>query len=341
MDHPNRYDGNRIISVGTFLPEDSISSQDLFFEIQSEKQYGIPHDWMCDKMGIHARRIAAPDLLPSDLAIPAAREALARSHLKPEDIDLLIFCGIERDRPEPATAHTIQRALGTKANHVFDVANACYGFADGVEIANAFITTNVIRHALIVTGEIPSRVLLSITERLKRGIPRKEAMKKIGMLSVGDAGGAIVMAPPDCNNHNGFKAFTKNVDSRHLEKCQYQACGDGQFDGEMLMQQISAYGFKMHRDIIGTTMKRAGWDRFDWMLSHQPGKKNYEQIASLDIVDPKKIIRVYKQYGNTTSATFPLSFKKLITSGKVSKGDRIGGCFAGSGLTVGQFCYTY
>ena len=174
MEHPNRYDGNRIISVGTFLPKDSISSQDLFFEIQSEKQYGIPYDWMCEKMGIHARRIAAPDLLPSDLAIPAAREALARSNLQPEDIDLLIFCGIERDRPEPATAHTIQRALGTKANHVFDVANACYGFADGVEIANAFITTNVIRYALIVTGEIPSRVLLSITERLKRGIPRKD-----------------------------------------------------------------------------------------------------------------------------------------------------------------------
>ena len=331
----------RILSVGTFLPEEVVSSRELFEEIRSEQQYGIASDWMEDKMGIIERRLSAPATLPSELAIPAALEALTNSGVNKELINLLIFCGIERDRPEPATAHTIQQAIGTKADYVFDVANACYGFADGVEIATAFISTGIVSHALVVTGEVPSRVVRSVTETLRKGVPVKQASKMIGMLSVGDAGGAIVLGPCERESSSGFMAFKKNVNSRHLNKCHYEVDEDGKVTGQMLMEAISAYGFKMHRDIIGETMSMAGWDRFDWMLSHQPGKKNFEQIASLNIVSPTHIIKTYERFGNTTSATFPLSFKKLITNAKVKKGDRIGGCFAGSGLTVGQFCYTY
>jgi 3-oxoacyl-[acyl-carrier-protein] synthase-3 len=58
-------------------------------------------------------------------------------------------------------------------------------------------------------------------------------------------------------------------------------------------------------------------------------------------VSPSKMIKTLDKLGNITSATFPVNFKKLGDEEKVTKGDRIGGCFAGSGLVVGQFGYTY
>jgi len=121
---------SQIISVGTFLPETVVTSEEMLSTIGSEEKYGIPHDWITRSVGIKERREAKEGAMPSDLAIPAARNALANcpSEYDLDQIDLVIFCGIERDQPEPATAHTIQKALGLKASRAFDLANACFGF---------------------------------------------------------------------------------------------------------------------------------------------------------------------------------------------------------------------
>lgn len=330
----------KVISVGTFLPDQIVKSDDIFKEIDSER-YGLPVTWMSDEMGIIERRMSNDDTVPSELAIPAAQKALDTCGINKDHIDLIIFCGIERDRPEPATAHIIQDQLGLKAEHVFDVANACYGFMDGVCIASNFIRSKLVRYALIVTGEVPTRVLRSFVRQLKAGVDLPTAKKMIGGLSVGDAGGAVVLGASEIGEQAGFESFIKNVDSSHNDKCQYRVRGDGEIEGQMLMAKISAYGFKLHKQIIHQTLDSAGWDSFDWMLSHQTGSRNFEQISSMNIVPKAKIIKTYDRLANITSATFPLNYEKMCETGEVEPGDRIGGCFAGSGLTIGQFCYSF
>ena len=66
----------KIFSTGTFLPDQIVKSDDLFAEFKSEQNYGIPTNWMSDRVGIQERRMGSADALPSDHAIPAAQKAL-------------------------------------------------------------------------------------------------------------------------------------------------------------------------------------------------------------------------------------------------------------------------
>ena len=329
----------KILSVGSYLPDQILKSDDIMSEIKSDIQYDIPLDWMSSSMGIIERRVSPMHFKPSDLAIPASQKAIDQSNINPDLIDLVIFCGIERDHSEPATAHTIQDSLKLSADHAFDVSNACYGFMHGIEIASNFIRSGSVRYALVCTGEIPSRILFAAIEKLKTGIDAKEAQNIIGALSVGDAGGAVVLGASEVDENVGFKLFNTKSDSSHVSKCYYGIGADGHIDGQMKMGPIVGASIWMHRNIIDETLAKLGWDKFDWMLSHQTGKRPFEKFLSFSTVDEDHMIKTYDTLGNITSATFPINFEKLLNTGRLVPGDKIGGIHSGSGLVVGEFGY--
>jgi 3-oxoacyl-[acyl-carrier-protein] synthase-3 len=332
----------KIISVGTHLPETKLRSRDIFLEFDSENRYDMSYDLMVDSMGIEERRVSKPGTLPSELAIPAARAAIEKlQHVNADDIDMVIFCGIERDQSEPATAHTIQHALGLKADHAFDVSNACYGFLHGVEIATNYMLAGTARYALICTGEVPSRVLRAALDLLKRGVTKQRAQQIIGGLSVGDAGGAVILGPNEIGETSGFKLFNTKTDSSLVDKCLYRVNSDGSISGQMEMGKIVGASIWQHRKIIQETLDKLGWDKFDWLLSHQTGRRPFEKFGEFSTVDPDRRIRTYPKLGNITTATFPFNFKKLLEDDRVTVGDRIGGIHSGSGLVIGEFGYTF
>ena len=227
----------KIHSTGIHLPEQVVKSDDLFAEINSETQYGIRKNWMSEKMGIIERRVAPSGSSPSDLAIPAAQQALDEAtQINPQDIDLVIFCGIERDQPEPATAHVIQDKLGLNARHAFDMANACFGFIDSMQIATNYIRCGIVKYALIVTGEVPSKVMRAAIGSLKQGVDIKTARNMIGALSVGDAGGAVILGPTESEEKSGFTLFNTLSRSKHSHECIYKQDDQGKIiSGQMLM----------------------------------------------------------------------------------------------------------
>lgn len=328
-----------ILSVGSYLPEQRVMSDCIMQEIKSEQRYGMPHNWMSEEMGIIERRMAPNDFLPSDLAVRAARKAFDLSpEINPGLIDAVIFCGIERDQPEPATAHTIQNKLGLNAHHVFDVSNACFGFVDGLKLATAMIETGMIQYALVVTGEISMQVVKAVADKLKHGVSPEKAKHLWGLLSIGDGGGAIIVGETHELN-SGFQAFNQRCDSKQVHRCRYKFERDGSIDGHMQMAQIVARGFQLNKEIYDETLEMLGWEELDWALAHQTGKRTFEQVLTLKSIDDKKLIRTYPTLGNITSATLPICLKILLDSGKLKSGDRIGGLFAGSGLVTGQFGY--
>ena len=332
----------KIYSTGVYLPTQVVKSVDLLDEIKSENLYGIDRNWMTETMGIDERRMASDIAKPSDLAIPAARDALSKlSNIDVQHIDLVIFCGIERDQPEPATAHTIQNALGLTARYAYDVANACYGFIDAMHIATNYIQSGVVRYALVVTGEVPTKVLKAAVDILKTGVHIETARNIIGALSVGDAGGAAILGAADYENNSGFELFNTLSVSSHVDKCIYKQREDGSFDGHMLMGQLASMFIRNHHQLIGDTLSQLGWKEFDWMLSHQIGKRPFDKLANMKGVTPNKMIKTLDKLGNITSATFPVNFNKLVEEQHVRSGDKIGGCFGGSGIVIGQFGYTF
>ena len=340
MRNLERKDKVKIYSVGSFLPNQVVKSDDLFTEFSSEKNYDIPVDWMSDKMGICERRMCDVDASPSSLAIPAAKKALANfPSLNPDHIDLVSFCGIERDKSEPATAHIIQHGLGLKAKMAFDMSNACFGFIDGLNIAKNLIETGQVRYALITTGEITTKLTRYFVEELSKGIDRRVARDILGFLSVGDAGGAVVLGRSE--DSSGFDAFEIRSDSSHNEKCYYEHDKDGGIKGQMKMAAIVKKTLDLQKTIFEPTLTRAGWAMPDYLLTHQVGRRAFEKVVELGVAPEKRMIKSYDVLGNITSATFALNFDQLTQEMDMKENDKVYACYSGSGVVVGQFAYTY
>lgn len=329
----------KVVGVGSYLPKQRVTSEEMMQEIGTEKKYGLPHNWMSAQMGITERRMVTNDQLPSELAINAAKDALESCpDVKPEQIDAVIFCGIERDRPEPATAHLIQNALGLQADHVFDVANACFGFFDGLKLASSLVESGAIKYGLIVTGEVSTKMSRAVLDQLKKGMSLEKAKHLWGMLSVGDAGGAMIVGQSE-TGQSGFMKFNQESKSQYSGLCHYNWMPNGEVEAYMDMARIVARGSKLNTRIYHETLAELGWRKVDWVVAHQTGDALFEYLKGLHDIDKRKIMKTYPKLGNITTATLPLSFKKLMASGKLSIGDKIGGLFAGSGLVVGQFGY--
>lgn len=330
---------SQVVGVGTYLPKDVVSSDDIMEEIGTETKYGLPHDWMSTQMGISERRMATLNQAPSELAIRAGQDVLNTCRdINADEIDAVIFCGIERDMPEPATAHIIQNALGLRAAHVFDVANACFGFFDGIKLASSLIESGSVRYALVVTGEVTTKMARLVADQLKDGVSQETAKHMWGMLSVGDAGGAMLLGQSG-SGKSGFMKFHQASESQHSKLCHYQWTPDGGVEAHMNMAQIVARGLKLNKRIYKETLDELGWDKVDWVIAHQTGKAAFEHAKSLHGINKQKIVKTFPKLGNITTATLPVSFKKLMASGSLKTGDRIGGLFAGSGLVAGQFGY--
>lgn len=330
----------KILSVGQYLPSEVVRSDDLFTDFKSEQKYGIPTNWMSENMGIIERRMCQDNSSPSSLAIPAAQEAIDKADgININHIDLVIFCGIEHDQAEPATAHNIQHKLKLNAKMAFDVSNACFGFIDAMKIAQSLIETQTVRYALIVTGEVPTKLTRYFVDQLRSGIENKKARNLIGFLSVGDAGGAVIMGAS--NDESGFDAFTTRTDSSHNRKCYYKHGPQGRIEGSMEMAKIVACTLRLQKTIFESTMHEAGWNQPDYLLTHQVGRRAFDQVVDLGITPENRMIKSYDRLGNITSATFALNHYELVNDSKLEKGNKVYGCYSGSGVVVGQFAYTH
>jgi len=329
---------SKVISSGIYLPKQVVKSDHLLEQINSEKNYGIPANWMSKYLGIKERRMASPDAKPSDLAIPAARMAIEScDDIRPDEIDSVYFCGIERDMPEPATAHIIQNALGLNARTALDLSNACFGFVNGIEAATKDIKLGEARYALVVTSEVSTKVMLAAVKLLETGIAKNQAKMILGALTVGDAGGAVILGPS--NTTRGFSAINKRTDSSKYPLCYYKMEG-GQPSGRMDMRRITNAIYAEHQQMISSTFEVTGTE-FDWALCHQTSAIQFGRIAKLAGLPESSVVKTFEKLGNIASASFPVGFNKLVSGGKVKRGDKVACCFSGSGISIGQFGYTF
>lgn len=330
----------KIIGVGSALPKQVVNTQDILSSLNFNTRYGIETDWLSKDLGIKFKRISTPGTQPSELAAQAAQYALAQAcdhGIKPEDIGATIFCGIERDQVEPATAHKVQNILGIKTSIAFDISNACYGFIDGLRLAQAYIETGVIKYALVTTGEVQETLTNSIEQQVKKNIDKEALMKMIGYLSLGDAGGAVVLGPSE--DKTGFQNFFSFSEPQHWQHCFYEHAPNGGYQGELSMAKMVALGYRLQTRILKTSLEKLGWNKSDWLLSHQTGERGFDKIAGLNITSKDRMISTYHDLGNITSATFPVSYDRLTQDTRFKKGDKVFGLFGGSGYTIGQFGY--
>lgn len=328
---------SRIVSTGAYLPEKKVTSMELLKEIDTQNRFGIPYDWLDKAMGIHERRVAPEDQLPSDMATEAARVALDMADMKPTQLDAIIFTGVDRDYLEPATAHIVQNKLGAHNAVAFDVTNACHGFMNGIHLMDSLIATGQVRRGLVVTGEHAHRMTDRAVAALKTSNDRELFLKLAGGLTLGDAGAAMIMGPklgPD----SGFMGFMLQSQGQFSHLC---TCGNYRGQDTALetdMSEIVLHGIRLLGDMYTELMAKLNWqpEQISKFVHHQVGLKVFKHHARYAGISTKIMPNTITSLGNLVSANIPVAFYNIMKNKEVSAGDKIFVAGAGSGLAVSQ-----
>lgn len=137
----------RILSTGRCVPDRVVTNAEL------EARLGEPLDeWLRANVGIRERRVMAEGEVTSDLAAAAARQALARAGVAPEELDLVVVATDTPDQPSPATASVLQHKLGARAAGTYDLNCACAGFVTALDVAAKTIAADDAYRRVLVVG---------------------------------------------------------------------------------------------------------------------------------------------------------------------------------------------
>jgi 3-oxoacyl-[acyl-carrier-protein] synthase-3 len=308
-----------ITGVADYLPATEMSTADLQERVAAASGLPLPPGMFAQATGIERRRVAAPGEYASDLAVGAARRVLAEADLDPLDIDLLLYASATRDMVEPATAHVVQAALGSRA-HALDVTNACNSFLNGIDLARAMILTGRARRALVVTGETPTRAMR----------PRLDGMSQVRSAfagyTFGDAGAAVLLEPVATGGIVDVDSETHSEHwpvggifgggSRHPRGDEHTYfTGDG--------HKLRGVFEKIGLGLIERVHHRTGftWDDYARVLVHQVTLPYLTRFVEVAGVPPDKLEVTVAELGNMASATLGVQLARVRPG--LRQGDRV------------------
>ena len=312
-----------ITGVGAYLPEEVVSNADL------AKVVDTSDTWIFERTGIHERRRAAPDQASSDLAVEAAKRALAAAGRTPEDLDLIIVATTTPDLTFPATAAIVQRKLGAPMGIAFDVQAVCSGFVYGLAVADGFIARGNAKCGLVIGAETMTR-LMDWTDRTT-------------CVLFGDGAGAVVVEPvmgQGTTADRGLLSFALRCEGEKQDLL-YVDGGPSTTGtvGKLRMQggQVFRHAVVNISEAIEAAAGKAGIDiaEVDWFVPHQANQRILKGVADRLGIDEHKVVSTIAQHANTSAASIPLALDVAIRDGRVKRGDLVLMEAMGGGLTWG------
>jgi len=326
---------SKISGAGSYLPRNIVSSEELMRDAKSDSM-GVRFDFLERSTGIKERRFSNTSETYAMLAFEASVRAMQDAGIDAEDIDAVIYCGIDADYPEPSTAHEIQRMLGAHNAACLDISNACLGLLNGLSIADLYITSGSAENILICTGEKPSEVSFDVIKQLRSNRTKENFRRLMGAFTVGDAGGAFLMTKSGGGPTLQLMRFKTN--SMLSDLC-YAKRHDGYIEFEMNMETISRAMINEHSALIDDTYSGLGWapDEVDALFCHQVGARPHRKMTEMAQVPLFKAPITYDYFGNLTSATFAVNYD----SHRPQKNEKILFLGAGSGCSICQIGLDY
>jgi 3-oxoacyl-[acyl-carrier-protein] synthase-3 len=285
--------------------------------------------------GIRERRMWPEGTRPSDASAAAGRAVLAKSQLKPEQVELFIHSAVSRDMLEPATASFAHRKIGLPATaQIFDVSNACLGFLNSLTVAAGLIESGNIRCALVVAGE-NGRPLVDQTLRMlvERSLTRNEIKPFFANLTIGSGAVAAVVCHRSLVSGHGHRLLggIARAATQHSELCQGDTYGAESLAMQTDSEQLLLAGIALARETWTdfTAEQGAGFDRF---ICHQVGSTHRRKLYEALELDLAKDFSTFETLGNTGSVALPATLSAAVDAGAVRPGDRVGLLGIGSGL---------
>ena len=315
-----------IVSIAANAPPRCLTNTDL------EAMVDTSDEWIRSRSGIVTRHIADPEMALSDIAFPAAQQALQRANLDPANVDLIIVATVTPDTHVPSAACILQDHLGAHNAAAFDLAAACTGFIYALTTASSLIKSGEFRNALVIGGD----VLSTITDYTDRSI----------CVLLGDGAGAAVLQPTTPGN--GILASYLRSDGSGGDLLVLPAGGSripatcesvNSRQHYLQMRGNEVYKFAIHalEEAVNIVLERAGLttDDVDLVIPHQANLRIIESsIKRLGIPAERWMINV-QEYGNTSAGSIPLALNEAYELGRIKRGDIIVLVGFGGGLTWG------
>lgn len=313
-----------ILGTGFYVPEKIMTNVDL------EKIVETSDEWIVERTGIKERRIAEDNQPMSDLALRAAKDALADAGVAAEDLDLIIVATLTSDRIIPSTACMIQNLLGAKHAAAFDLSAACSGFAYAASVAAQFIETGAYKKALVIGAETLSKYI--------------NWEDRNTCVLFGDGAGAAVLGQVE--EGYGILSFDLGSDGSGGDAIQIPSSGSLMpVSKESIDQKLNLIHmngrdvFKFAVKAMGKTVKNSlakidmPQEKIDWLVPHQANIRIIESAAKrLSMPMDKVIVNIHK-YGNMSAACIPIALAEAAAAKRFKKGDIIALSGFGAGLT--------
>ena len=321
---------SRITGTGSYLPPDRLTNADLAKRL-ALTGVETSDEWIVGRTGIHARHFAAPDVLCSDLAFEAAKNALQAAGLKPGDIDLIIVATSTPDMVFPSSACILQNKLGMAGCPAFDIQAVCSGFVYALSVADAMIKTGAASKALVIGAEVFSRIL--------------DFSDRTTCVLFGDGAGAVVLEASDTP---GILSSDLHADGKHVGiLCVPGNVSGGKVVGDALLKMDGQAVFKLAVGVLEsaarTALAKASMTDvdIDWLIPHQANIRIMQSTAKKLKLPLEKLIVTVDQHGNTSAASIPLALDVSVRSGKIKKGDTLMLEGVGGGFTWGAVLLNY
>ena len=311
---------SRILGTGGYLPERVLTNADL------EKMVDTSDQWIVERTGIRERHLAAEHETTSDLAVAAARQAIAAAGIDAAAIDLIIVATTTPDLIFPSTACLVQYKLGmSNGCAAFDVQAVCSGFVYALSIADNFIRAGQARRALVIGAETLSR----ITDWNDRG----------NCILWGDGAGAVILAASETP---GIISTHLHADGRYRDLLHVNGGVSAGLDGKPTMQMQGNAVFKMAVNtldaIVDETLAANGLQKSDinWLVPHQANIRIIQATAKKLGMSMDNVVVTVDRHGNTSAASIPLALDTAVRDGRIQAGEIILMEAFGGGFTWGS-----
>jgi 3-oxoacyl-[acyl-carrier-protein] synthase-3 len=294
-------------------------------------------EWITTRTGMKRRHIAAPDEATSDLAIGAARDALARTSLQPSDIDCYVVATATPDFLFPATACIVASKLGAIGKAAFDIEIACSGFVYGLALTSSLVKSGMYRRVMLIGAETLSK----ITDYTDRSTA----------VLFADGAGAVIL---EASEEDSFLACDLGSDGTNPDVLCVPAGGSRiPMDAAALakrQQYLRMNGKETFKYAVTkmvesslAALERAHLTTADLalMIPHQANKRIIDAAAKYLGLPAEKVVIDIEEYGNTSAASIPLALYEAIEAKRVKKGDVVVFVAFGGGLSWGAVTWRW
>jgi 3-oxoacyl-[acyl-carrier-protein] synthase-3 len=312
-----------VIGCGSYLPARVVTNDDL------ARMVDTSDDWITQRTGIRERHIAAEGEVTSDLALGAARAALANAGVDTQSIDLIVLATSTPDNTFPSTATAVQAKLGMTHGAAFDLQAVCSGFVYALATVDGLLRTGAFRRALVIGAETYSRIL--------------DWKDRSTCVLFGDGAGAVVLEAlpePGTAADRGLLTVRLRSDGRHKTKLYVDGgpsstgtVGRVRMEGRAVFKHAVA----MISDVVYDVLKDTGYTAgdIDWFVPHQANKRIIDDSARKFGIAPEKVVTTVDRHGNTSAASIPLALAVAVGDGRIERGDLLLLEAMGGGFTWG------